>query len=104
MMACRGWAAGQVALVAAECSAEPGEELGHRERLDAGGSRADLLWTLADVEFADGDLIAGKACLAEAFDASGEDAAALARQVRALHGPVKLDIQPEGFSDLRAPV
>lgn len=52
--------------------------------LDAGGTRAVLLWTLADVEFADDDLIAGQALLAEAVDESGQDAAAVARQLHVL--------------------
>src|ERR1035438_8385768 len=55
-----------------------------REALDAGGCRADLLWTLADIEFAGGDLVAGSDCLAEALDASGGEPAAAARLVRGL--------------------
>jgi hypothetical protein len=52
--------------------------------LDAGGTRAVLLWTLADVEFADGDLVVGQALLAEAVDESGQHAAAVARQLHVL--------------------
>jgi hypothetical protein len=47
-------------------------------------TRSDLLWVLADVEFADGDEQAGMRCLAEAVTASGADAAAIGRQIRVL--------------------
>ena len=55
------------------------------EALNAGGSHADLLWVLADVEFADGDLMAGRSRLGEAADACGRDAAATGRQIRVLY-------------------
>jgi hypothetical protein len=42
--------------------------------LDAGESHPDLLWALADVEFAHGDLVAGSSRLIAAVDASGRDA------------------------------
>jgi hypothetical protein len=54
------------------------------EALDAGGSRAILLWALADVDFADTDLVAARARLAEAVDEGGREPAAIARQVRVL--------------------
>jgi hypothetical protein len=54
------------------------------EALDAGGTRAVLLWTLADVEFADADLVAGQALLAEAVAESGQEAAGVARQIHVL--------------------
>jgi hypothetical protein len=44
----------------------------------------ELLWLLADVEFADGDQQAGLCCLAKAANAGGRDAAAISRQIRAL--------------------
>jgi hypothetical protein len=55
------------------------------EALNAGGSHSDLLWVLADVEFADGDLMAGRSRLDEAADACGRDAAATGRQIRVLY-------------------
>ena len=55
------------------------------EALDAGGTRAVLLWTLADVEFADDDLVAGQVLLAEAVEESGQDAAAVARRIHVLN-------------------
>ena len=47
-------------------------------------NRPELLWLLADVEFADGDQQAGMCCLAKAADASGGDAGAIGRQIQAL--------------------
>jgi hypothetical protein len=44
-----------------------------REALETCGRQADLLWILADAEFADGDHIAGRQCLDEAVDASPRD-------------------------------
>jgi|SRR5215475_3095158 len=55
------------------------------EALDAGESHADLLWALADVEFADGNLGAGSNGLTAAVDATGRDAAATGRQIRVLY-------------------
>lgn len=55
------------------------------EALDAGGNRKDLLWPLADVEFADHDLEAGRSRLAEAVEANDRDAAAISRQIRVLY-------------------
>ena len=46
--------------------------------------RPELLWLLADVEFADGDQQAGVCCLAKAFNASRRDADAISRSIRAL--------------------
>jgi hypothetical protein len=55
-----------------------------QDALDAEDRHAELLWVLADVEFADGDLIAGRDHLAEAFEASGRQPADVARWIRAL--------------------
>ncbi|HLY65537.1 MAG TPA: hypothetical protein VKU60_08385, partial [Chloroflexota bacterium] len=46
--------------------------------------RPELLWLLADVEFADGDQEAGVSCLVKAVNASGRDAEAISRSIRAL--------------------
>jgi len=46
--------------------------------------RPELLWLLADVEFAGGDQQAGVSCLAKAVNASDSDAAAVSRQIRVL--------------------
>jgi hypothetical protein len=46
--------------------------------------RPELLWLLADVEFADGDQQAGVYRLAKAFDASDRDAEDISRSIRAL--------------------
>ncbi len=54
------------------------------EALRASPNRPELLWLAADVEFADGDQQAGMCWLAKAADASGRDAAAISRQIRAL--------------------
>ena len=54
------------------------------EALRTWPDRPELLWLLADVEFADGDQQAGVCCLAKAFDASGRDAKAISRAIRAL--------------------
>jgi len=56
-----------------------------RNALDADGSgvcRVYWLLVMADVEFADSDLLAAKAWLAEAVDASGEEPEAVARKIR----------------------
>jgi hypothetical protein len=55
-----------------------------RNALDTFGRQADLLWTLADAEFASGDLIAGRAYLEEAFTAGPRDPGSVARQIRTL--------------------
>ena len=55
------------------------------EALAAGGSHADLLWVLADVDFADGALMAGRSRLEEAANSCGRDAAATGRQIRVLY-------------------
>ena len=55
-----------------------------RKALDAFGRRADLLWILADAEFSDGDLIAGREHLDEALSAGPRDPASVARQIRTL--------------------
>jgi hypothetical protein len=47
-------------------------------------NRPEPLWLLAGVEFADGDQQAGMCCLAKAVDASGGNAGAIGRQMRAL--------------------
>ena len=52
--------------------------------LATGEQHPDLLWLLADAGFADGDIVAGRGWLAEAVVASGQDAAAVGRQVRVL--------------------
>src|SRR5262249_18558014 len=79
----------QAVVRCAEQLLEEGDVRGARkvivEALDAGGSRADLLWTLADVEFADDDFGAGRSQLIAAVDASGRDAAATGRQIRVLY-------------------
>jgi hypothetical protein len=56
-----------------------------RDALEAFGRRSDLLWLMADAEFASGDLIAGRGYLDEAFAAGARDAASAARQIRTLH-------------------
>jgi hypothetical protein len=56
-----------------------------RNALDADGSgvrRVYWLLAMADVEFDDSDLLAAKACLAEAVDASGREPEAVAREIR----------------------
>jgi hypothetical protein len=55
-----------------------------QEALEAGRGHADLLWTLADIEFSAGDLVAGRSHLMEAFVASDKGAAVIARRIRAL--------------------
>lgn len=45
---------------------------------------AGLLWTLADIDFAAGELPAGRSRVAEAFAASAKDADATTRRIRAL--------------------
>jgi hypothetical protein len=57
-----------------------------RDALEAFGRRSDLLWLLADAEFAGGDLIAGREYLDEALAAGPRDAASAARQIRTLRG------------------
>ena len=57
-----------------------------REALQASGRRADLLWVLADAEFAVGDAVAGRECLAEALAASSGEPTLVARQIRMLRG------------------
>jgi hypothetical protein len=54
------------------------------DALVASPDTADLLWVLADVEFADGDLQEGIRCLGQAVSASGGDAQATGRQIRTL--------------------
>ena len=54
------------------------------EALRTSPDRPELLWLLADVEFADGDQQSGVCCLAKAVDVSGRDAAAISRQIRTL--------------------
>jgi hypothetical protein len=55
-----------------------------QEALEAGPGHADLLWTLADIEFSAGDLVAGRSRLIEAFAASDMGAAVIARRISAL--------------------
>jgi hypothetical protein len=55
-----------------------------QEALGFSPGRPDLLWVLADVEFADGDEQAAARCLTEAVIASGEDAAAIGKKIQAL--------------------
>jgi uncharacterized protein HemY len=55
-----------------------------KQALRTSPNRPELLWLLADVEFADGDQQAGMCCLAKAADASGGDAGAIGRQIQAL--------------------
>ena len=55
-----------------------------RDALDAFGRQAELLWILADAEFAAGDLIAGREYLDEALAAGQGDPASVARQIRTL--------------------
>lgn len=55
--------------------------------LDTLGRQADLLWLLADVEFANGDLIMGRKYLDEALTAGpDDDPASVARQIKTLGG------------------
>jgi hypothetical protein len=54
------------------------------DAMDQAGRCGDLLWILAEVEFADDDVMAGRDCLAEALAASGQEPASVARQIRAL--------------------
>jgi hypothetical protein len=46
--------------------------------------RSDLLWLLADVEFADGDQRAGMTCLADAVSSSVDESAAIGMRIRKL--------------------
>ena len=55
-----------------------------KEGLRTSPNNPELLWLLADVEFADGDQQAGMCCLAKAVDASGGDAQAISKQIQAL--------------------
>ena len=55
-----------------------------QEALEAGRSRVDLLWTLADIEFRARDLVAARSHLMEAFAASDKRAAAICRRISAL--------------------
>jgi hypothetical protein len=57
-----------------------------RDALDAFGRRPDLLWLLADAEFAGGDPVAGRRHVDEALAAGTGDAASVARQIRTLRG------------------
>lgn len=70
---------------------EQGDRRAARELIEkelrADGNRAELLATLADVEFADGNVLAGRKRLteaAEAAEASGRKAEITARQIRVL--------------------
>jgi hypothetical protein len=54
------------------------------EALQTSQDSPELLWLLADVEFADGDQPTGMSCVAKAADASGRDPAAVSRQIREL--------------------
>ena len=54
------------------------------EALRTSPNRPELLWLLADVEFADDNQQAGMCCLAKAVEASGGDAGAIGRQIEAL--------------------
>jgi hypothetical protein len=54
------------------------------EALRTSPNKPGLLWLLADVEFADNNQQEGVCCLAKAVDASGGDAEAVSRQIRAL--------------------
>jgi hypothetical protein len=55
-----------------------------RDALDSFGRQAELLWILAEAEFAAGDLIAGREYLDEALAACQGDPASVARQIRTL--------------------
>ena len=55
-----------------------------RGALEAFGRSAELLWILAEVEFARGDVVAGRECLIEAMAARPHDSASAARQIRLL--------------------
>ena len=55
-----------------------------QEALRVSPGHAGLLWTLADIEFADGDLAAGRSRLMEAYAASCKDAAVTARWMSVL--------------------
>lgn len=65
------------------------------QAIQESGRDAEYLWLLADVEFADGDSVAGRRLLAEAADAGGGDADALGRQIRELaaHRQYRLALQ-----------
>ena len=83
-----GSSSSKTTLKDAEQLLEQGEMRAARElienKLDADGNSADLLATLADVEFADGNVIAGRNRLADAAKASGRNAKITARQIRVL--------------------
>ncbi len=72
----------------AEQLLEQGEMRAAREliekKLHADGNRAELLSTLADVEFADDNVMAGRKRLAQAAEANGRNAEITARQIRVL--------------------
>jgi hypothetical protein len=55
-----------------------------RKALSTLGARTDLLWVLADAEFAEGDVISGRCALDEAVAASPGDAASVARHIHLL--------------------
>jgi hypothetical protein len=54
------------------------------DALAAARPGTDLLWVLADIEFADGDLQAGMRFLMEAAEVDGQDGAAFSRKIKAL--------------------
>jgi hypothetical protein len=55
-----------------------------QEALAANRRRVDLLWTLAEIEFTAGDLVAARSHLTEAFAGSDEGAAVVSRRISAL--------------------
>ena len=54
------------------------------DALATGKRTSELLWVLADIEFADGNLVAGHDFMAEAFEASRRQPADVARRLRGL--------------------
>jgi uncharacterized protein HemY len=78
----------QVAISNAKDFLDDGEARAARkileEALATSARHPDLLWLLADAEFADGDLVAGRGQVAEAVLLSGGDAAAAGRQIGVL--------------------
>lgn len=68
------------------------------------GRTAEYLWLLADVEFADGESVAGARLLAEAVDATGGDAGAIGHQISKLtiYGLYRLALQVVESSPVQA--
>jgi hypothetical protein len=85
MVSDAAWVVRRAGELLAEGDAQSAREM-VREALGTFGRQPDLLWVLADAEFADEDLIAGRECLDEAVAASPRDSASVPRQIRTLRG------------------